>query len=199
MSDISAVLKRCKRPLIGLGVSIVLAAASLSGAHYALDALQAQAQSAAAAAQALQDQVNGQESDLQNVQTHIQRFEQLRAQGLMGDAQRVVWMEQLHQAFAETGLAQQLRMELMPAQALTGAGDGTDGTAVVLTHDLTFELNSALETDVLQALERFKHAVTGRFRVQECRFSDATAEGVLVRCTLRFVTIAEPPAAPTVP
>lgn len=199
MSDMARVFALSKRPLTVLGASVLAAAALLVGSYYGLDAVRMEAQNAAAQAQGTQDRVAEQENDLRNVQTHIQRFQELRALGLMGEAQRVVWLEQLQQAWSTLGLAQELRMELKPAQTLLPEGEDADPAAAVYTHDLVLETDAALETDIVSALERFRHTVKGRFRVQECRFSDAKSTGMLARCTLRFVTIADAPVAPSTP
>lgn len=194
MSDVQRIAVLCKRHLMALGLCAGAAAVVLGALYYGAD-LQLQAtQTAAAELQGQQALVLEQENDLKNVQTHIRRYQQLREQGLMGEAQRMQWMEQLQQAFAEVGLAQGLRMELRSPQPLVLDPALQGGADQPLSHDLVFEMAGVLETEVLAGLARLRQQVRGRFRVDACRFSDAKDDGLMAHCTLRFVTI--PAAAP---
>ncbi|MGQ0711812.1 MAG: hypothetical protein ACT4NV_18925 [Rhodoferax sp.] len=194
MNDVQRIAALCKRHLLALGLCAGVAAVALGALYYGADLQRQATQATAAALQSQQALVAEQENDLKNVQTHIRRYQQLRDQGLMGEAQRLLWMEQLQQAFAQAGVAQQLRMELQAPQPLAVDPALQDADSQALSHDLAFEIPGVVETEVLAGLAHLRQHARGRFRVHACHFAEAKADGLLARCTLRFITI--PTAAP---
>lgn len=194
MNDIQRIAQLCQRHLLALLLSAAVAALALGALYYGGDLQRQATQGAAATLQGQEALVAEQENDLKNVQAHIQRYQQLREQGLLGEAQRVQWMEQLQQSFDQIGVGQEMRMELKPPQVLALAPSLQDGASQAFSHDLEFELSGVLEPEVLAGLAHMRDHVRGRFRVDACEFSNATREGLRARCTLRFVTI--PAAVP---
>lgn len=196
MSEVTKVLLLGKRALVGLGLSVLAAAALVAGNYYSQQALHEGAQEAESMVRRESAWVARQKNDLQTVQTNIQRYQELRASGLIGEAPRVAWLEQLQQLWTTLGFTQDLRMELKPAQPLQEGGGEASPNPMAFTHDLVLEVDSVLETEILDFLERARQTVKGRFRVQECQFSNPNSTGMMARCTLRFFNLTEATAEP---
>lgn len=56
-------------------------------------------------------------------------------------------------------------------------------------HDMQFEMQDSVETEVLDLIDRFRGQAKGRFRVNACKLHDPKESGLTAQCALRFVTI----------
>ena len=142
------------------------------------------------------------------MRSHIQRFNTLRTQGLVGDPDRPLWAEELQAIYDRSGLPTALTYQLQtpkpvaevnagtaPAPSLAVSAEGASREP--LFHDLKFEVRETQEDEVLQLIQDYRSRVVGRFRVNACSFSDPKDSGMTAQCVLRFVTIPAPkPAAP---
>ncbi|MDD5030535.1 MAG: hypothetical protein PHH58_13730, partial [Rhodoferax sp.] len=141
---------------------------------------------------ALQSVLVMKQDDLMNLQTKTSRFNQLRQQGLIGDADREGWVEQLAASkqrlgLAALGLSYTLKTPQAVAVAAPDAPTPTD--AGLQTHDLEFELNNSHEEDLLTFLNDYRTHVKGFFRVEACSLGSPTDTGLKARCTLRFFSV----------
>lgn len=181
-------------------------AATVAGLNYWVGELQNTLTQVQRRYQEQQTQLSAKQEDLRNVREHIQRFETLRAQGLLGSPERTQWVEQLQTSYQELGLPGRIVYQLQ-APVLLGAGaappiagappiEGAPGTTPILSHDLTLELRDVHEGDVLTLLQNYRNQVKGRFRVNACALQDAKETGLKARCVLRFISVPIDPAQP---
>jgi hypothetical protein len=137
----------------------------------------------------LQDSLATQRADLASLQSSTGRFSQLRQQGLLGQADREGWAEQLVASSQRVGLPDNaLRYTMLPPKALADAG-------AARIYDLEFELKNSHEEDLLALLQDYRTHVKGLFRVEACRLENLSDQGLLARCTLRFFNLPDDQAA----
>ena len=140
------------------------------------------------------------ESDLLNVRANIQRYQQLREQGLVANPDRALWLEQLQESHQQLGLLGGLALQLQAPKPLASMTEPVAEAELPapLMHDLQFEMRDTLETEVLALIHDYREQATGRFRVNACKFQDPKDSGLTAQCVLRFVSIAPPtPSPPT--
>lgn len=202
MNDWLPVCRRARTSLIALtGVSIFSAALYLGSSHFRTTLNQRLGQRQAEVS-AEQEALSQKQSDLDNMQSHIQQFRQLQEQGLIGAAQREDWVEQLLATRQQLGLPEQLTYTLQqptplnnnpnPEQAPTDTNQPLSPDTP-LAHTLEFELAQTQEAELVALLKTYESKVRGRFRVQSCRLAEPGPSGLTARCTLRFFTL--PPVA----
>lgn len=197
MTPVLSIFKRARRPLNWLGGAIFLSLTLVFGSIYGRDALKKNLAQSRAQLSAQQPNLKAKQLDLRNIQAHIEQFRAFRAQGLVGSADREGWVEQLVASREQVKLPDTLSYILKPPQAMTDAATPDPVAAAAAnpnaptTHDLDFEVKGIHEVELLTLLNDYRTRVHGRFRVQACRFSEATETGLFARCTLRFFNLPE--------
>ncbi len=194
------VLVGARGSLLALALVVVLCAGVVLGMNYWVGSLQNTLTQVQNLNQEQQTQLSTKQDDLHNVRDHIQRFETLRAQGLLGAPERTQWVEQLQTNYQELGLPGRIVYQLQasvplgadPAQPEAGVTGGTP----TLAHDLTLELRDVHEADVLTLLQNYRYQVKGRFRVNACTLQDPKESGLTAQCVLRFISVPIDPAPP---
>ena len=194
------VLVGARGSLLALALVVVLCAGVVLGMNYWVGSLQNTLTQVQSLNQEQQTQLSTKQDDLHNVRDHIQRFETLRAQGLLGAPERTQWVEQLQTNYQELGLPGRIVYQLQasvplgadPAQPEAGVPGGTP----TLAHDLTLELRDVHEADVLTLLQNYRYQVKGRFRVNACTLQDPKESGLTAQCVLRFISVPIDPAPP---
>lgn len=140
-------------------------------------------------------QLDTQQADVKNMQNHIARYETLRKQGLVGEPDRALWVEQMQESRKRLKLPETFAVELKAAKPIGSSGDSSGSQALqvdpqqALWHDLQFEIRDVHEIDVLRLVQDFRDNVKGRFRVHTCKMDEPKNTGLVAICTLRFVTI----------
>jgi hypothetical protein len=139
------------------------------------------------------------QSDLSQLQSHIERFHQLARSGLLGTPERAAWVEQLVQSHRRGGLPNNLSYTLRPARAAsqpapTSSSRLTEPSAEnalgeLQFHELEFKLQGVHEEELLSFLQDFETHASGRFRVDACQLSEPTPSGLVAQCNLRFFTL----------
>lgn len=209
MSDWSPIVVAAKRSLIALGVVAVGSAAAVFALQTWADTLKRQVAEMEAAVQSQRGQLAAKQEDLRNVRSHIKRFNALRSQGLVGDQDRALWVEELQASYGRLGLATPLSYRLQIPTRVANTNAGAAVTAPGLTaaptegastesqfHDLQFEVRDLQEEELIRFIQDYRSHVVGRFRVNNCSFLEPKDTGMTAQCVLRFVTIPEPkPAA----
>ena len=206
MNAYKPVLLLARKNLIVLGVVVAVCVALVLGLQQLAGSLQTSLGQSQAALQEQRALLDTKQTDLTNVREHIQQYAALRAQGLVGDPDRALWVETLQDSYRRMQLADDLIVELSAPKPLADSGaPGSLGVAGVLpdrsqaealAHDLQFEMRNAVETDVLRLIQEYQTQVKGRFRVNSCKLSAPTVTGLTAKCVLRFVSI-PPPASKT--
>lgn len=131
---------------------------------------------------------------------NLARFAALRKQGLIDQADRAGWVEQLLASRQQLGLPdtlvyalqapKPLRPEGSAANADTGQSpDSAEPQISASYHDLEFGITHIHEEELLALLQAYKSSVRGRFRVNSCTLLEPTTNGLSARCTLRFFTM----------
>lgn len=201
-NDWKIIMQDARRALIILGVSLALAGILFFGSDYARQST-AQTRHQIDAEFAAEEQIRAQkERDLSDIDKNLPEFRQLISNGLIGNAEREVWIEQLTATHHQLGQPNTLNYILQaprPYQAGNEANPPPENAATSLpaassgiqTHDLLIELSAVHEGDVFNLIEHYRRQVKGLFRVQECEFSQPGETGLSARCVLRFFTYNE--------
>lgn len=194
MNEWAPVLMSARRSMVWLAVAVMVSMAAVFGLGYLDGNLRNSLGQLQAAAQELQTQLGAKQSDLLNMQTHIDRYESLRQQGLVGDPDRALWVEQLEASHRNLGLPGAMAVQLLAAKPLVSSGGAAEPasempSAEPLMHDMQFEIHDSVETDVLDLIQNFRAQAKGRFRVNACKLHEPKESGLTAQCALRFVTI----------
>lgn len=187
------VLRLARRSLMGLGglfITCVVLVFGLEQLKLSLHTSLAQEQ---AALQEQQAQLETKRADLTNVREHIQRYQGLRNQGLVGDPDRALWVEQLQTSHREARLPDGLSVQLQASKPLAGSKASTaeadPSQPMPLSHDLQFEIRNVVESEVFSLIRQYRDQAKGRFRVNLCKLSNPKDNGLVAQCVLRFVSI----------
>ena len=195
MNPWRAVFILAKRSLTMLGVVVAVSVASVVGLEMLSDSIGATLQQLRASTQEMRAQLDTKQSDLLNVRSHIQRYQELRTQGLIGVPDRPLWVEQLQESYRQTGIPGNLVYQLQPPHRLSSVVPGTQAPipdqSEPSAHDLQFSFTDGHEADLLNLIRNYRARVKARFRVNSCEMRDAKESGLTVECTLRFLTLPE--------
>jgi hypothetical protein len=202
MTGWKSIFLAARRSLVALGVLALLCKAGLVALYALADSLATQVAQLGSAVQDQRGQLAQKQENLRNVRSHIERYERLRSQGLVGAPDRAQWVEELLASHARLGLTLPLIYQLqVPKTVVEANAAATAATAAVsidgtseepLAHDLQFELRDVHEGDVMRLIQDFRSHVKGRFRVNSCTFAEPRVSGMRAQCVLRFVTVPLP-------
>ena len=194
------VLAGARGSLLALVLVLVLSGGAVAGLNYWVGSLQNTFTQVQGLHQEQQTQLTTKKDDLHNVRDHIQRFEILRAQGLLGVPERTHWVEQLQTNYQELGLPGHIVYQLQAPVPLGGGAAQPEAVppnaTQALAHDLKFELRDVHEADVLNLIQNYRNQVKGRFRVNACTLQDPKETGLTAQCVLRFISVPIAPAQP---
>ncbi|NHZ39615.1 hypothetical protein [Massilia aquatica] len=173
-----------------LGAALLVGAASWYRAQQAGELAQA-AQVRATAAGRFQNV----ESEKQDIAIYQPRFMELQADGLIGDENRLAWIETIKAIQGKRKLVS-ASYEIEPQQALVFAAPMALGDYRLRGSRMRVELGLVHELDLFHFIDDLRAA--GRFTVQDCKMkrTEAPAESVGVarltaNCTLVFLTLAK--------
>lgn len=173
-----------------LGAALLVGAASWHAAQQAGELAQA-ARVRAAASSRFQNV----ESEKQDIAIYQPRFVELQAGGLIGDENRLAWIEAIKAIQGNRKLIS-ASYEIEPQQALVLASPMALGDYQLRGSRMRVELGLVHELDLFHFIDDLRGA--GRFTVQDCKMkrTDAPAESVGVarlnaNCTLVFLTLAK--------
>ena len=192
MNEWKPILLLAKKSLLVLGVVLLMSLTAVFGMRSVEDGFNTALLQLQAALQQQQTQLESKNTDLKNMENHITRYESLRAQGLVGEPDRAMWVEQMQVSRKSLKLPESFAVDLQAAKPLGGAETAPpeEGSpALPQMHDLQFELRDVHELEVLALVQDFRNHVKGRFRVQSCKLQEPNDAGLSVRCSLRFVTM----------
>ncbi|MBI5108724.1 MAG: hypothetical protein HZA62_08240 [Rhodocyclales bacterium] len=198
------IFQRSRRRLNILGASIFFALTLVFGSIYLRDSLIKSLATSQGLLGARTATLNLKQGDLSSIRTHIARYRELRQQGLVGNAERESWVEQLVATRSELGVAEMLNYVLKPPRSVAEDGSGelaaassaanpdAQGADSAMYHDLDFEIRGSHEGELLALLNEYRSKVKGRFRMQSCRLGSPGSNGLVAQCTLRFFNQPEP-------
>jgi hypothetical protein len=195
MSEWKPVFKESKANLIIVGVILISSVLAIWSSRHISSRFTKETVQLNNELQQKISQLDTQQADVKNMQNHIARYEILRKQGLVGEPDRALWLEQIQESRKKLKLPETFAVELKAAKPIGASGDASGSQALqadpqqALWHDLHFEIRDVHEIDVLRLVQDFRERVKGRFRVHSCRMEEAKNTGLVAICTLRFVTI----------
>ncbi len=198
MKDWKPVFLLARNNLIALAFVVVVGFGVVFGVRHFANSLNVAVLQTQAALQQNQNQLESRKADLENMESHIKKYKTLKAQGLIGEPARTLWVEQLQQSRKNLRLPDTLGVQLNESKQLTLSGSEAvdDGTTIQpLMHDLSYEISDVHEQDVIALMQDYRIHVKGRFRINECQLVEPKETGVSARCVMRFVTM---PAADAV-
>jgi hypothetical protein len=181
---------------------LVLCLASLLGSHY----WSAQQQASLARSQNERSMqaatTSAGTAELQYLQSHIVRFQQLVQLGMVGQPDREAWVLELQASHRRAALPGPLQWTLHAPELLAtsdaGAATPTHDSQAQ-AHELEFSLSGVQEEEVLALLQDFGARVKARMRVDSCSFDQPTPEGLSAHCSLRFFTLTGTAGHPSAP
>jgi hypothetical protein len=140
------------------------------------------------------------ENEKSEIQQFQPRFIELRAAGLVGDENRLAWVEAVRQVQEERKLPS-VSYEIEPQQALAMDRPLDLGDYRLRGSRMRLHMGLVHELDLFNLLDDLRNA--GRFSVENCKLTrnsappDAgAAPRVLGECTLVWLTLGSAPAAP---
>ncbi|NHZ92601.1 hypothetical protein F2P45_26855 [Massilia sp. CCM 8733] len=173
-----------------LGAALLVGAASWYWAQQAGELAQA-ARARAAASSRFQNV----ESEKQDIAIYQPRFVELQAGGLIGDENRLAWIETIKSIQGKRKLVS-ASYDIEAQQALVFAAPMTLGDYQLRGSRMRVELGLVHELDLFHFIDDLRGA--GRFTVQDCKLkrTDAPAESfgvarLTANCTLVFLTLAK--------
>lgn len=207
MSDWQTIFSLARRCLIVLVSALSAGLALYFGSLFLRDKMQAELSQLQQTESASQANLAEKQTDLNNLQSNINRFTVLRQQGLVGNADRAGWIEQLLASHQRSGLPNTLAYTLQAPKPLAQQGDPADPAAAAADsasgaptapqfYDLDMALSNIHEDELLALLRDYQAQVKGRFRVNACTLSGRTETGLSARCTLRFFTLPDGQTTP---
>lgn len=197
-------LRRASGHLMLALALIALGGAALGWARWDLAEQTRQRNEAQAALDALQAESDQLGASLQMLEDNIGRFRALQREGFVGSGDRIAWTEALMRVRDALQLPD-TAFELAPQQMLEpslGAVELIGETAPPevsgpLAHDLRIQIRGLHEGELLALLDRLQAERVGHFRAQTCELTrDAQIDGLMLDCTLRFITYLPPAVDP---
>lgn len=196
MSPIQAIARRTRRPLLMLAATLAGAVLLAAGSAFLRSRLAETLANRKLMLSTLQSGLAQKQLDLNNIQLHIEQFRALKQRGLVGDADREGWVEQLvavgKQQWPGGGT---LSYTLAPPQAMIDAATAeaypSASPVAPLRHDLRIDLQNVHEDELLALLQRYAREARGSFRVEGCHLDNPGPTGLYAICTLRFFTLPE--------
>ncbi len=157
---------------VSVGVTVGLVNYSASYAHQARqDRLNAQRQLNEA-----RDQLTASRSDLENMAAYRQEYQALEAQKVIGDEQRLDWMEGLEK-IREEGVVLNLKYNISPQQAYVPNPPLDAGNFALNISPMTLQLDLLHEEQLLHLIAALNSRIPGWFMLERCSLAPANATG----------------------
>jgi hypothetical protein len=187
---------QARRQLLWFGIAFTLVILLVIASHYFRNSLQRGVDQDEGLLVAQTANLAAKQTDLDNIQTHIQEFRSLKERGLVGNGDREGWVEQLVATRTTLRLPDSLTYTLNPDRSISdntkeAAVDPPAATNTARAHDLDFEFKEIHENELLKLLQQYQSKVHGRFRIQSCALTSPGPQGLFIKCTLRFFTLPE--------
>lgn len=202
MNHWRTIARLLRRSLITLALALLALLVLYVATFMVKDQMQTQSVQKQQEESALQASLLTQRADLVSLQSSTGRFNLLRQQGLLDQADRAAWAEQLVASSQRAGVPQgalsytMLAPKPLADDAFSTADAAAPTTTGPLIYDLQFELKNSHEEELLALLHDYRAHVKGLFRVQACSLENRTEQGLLARCTLRFFNLLADQPAP---
>lgn len=191
MNKYREIFKLSRLALIVFSLSVLACIASVAVVTYFSDRAAGALAQQQAALQALRDEIQTLNSDLESIEANLSGFKHLAKLGLVGEPNREIWVEKLEAIHRQSGLPPTLRYTLnAPVAHTTGAGSPQAGVPTdALDHDLSIEMSGIHEGELLAFTDRLARDWLTPFRIESCDINADSERGLNVNCTLRLFSI----------
>ncbi len=122
------------------------------------------------------DQLVSAQSDLENMAAYRQEYQALAAQKVIGDEQRLDWMEGLEK-LREQGVALDLKYSISPQQAYAPNPPLDTGNFSLSISPMTLQLDLLHEEQLLHLIAALNSHIPGWFMLERCSMAPAAAKG----------------------
>ena len=185
-------------PLWLLGLSALLASVLAAGSEWHWRVAQAAHRRAESTLAAASREFLSVDEDERLVRARYPEYRRLAAEGLLGEEQRLDWLEALRDADAALKLPA-IRYDIDAQQPWRRTLEVDTGPYTLRSSDMTLTLALVHEGDLVRLLERLRTARVGLFSVETCSVGrratpalPAAAPALDASCTLRWVTLGSP-------
>lgn len=192
-------------PLWALGVAAGLACALLAGSEWHWRAAQEAHIGAEGALATASREFLSVDEDERLIRARYPEYRRLAAEGMLGEEQRLDWLEALREADAALKLPA-IRYGIEAQQTWRRALEIDTGPYTLRSSDMTLTLALVHEGDLARLLDHLRAARVGLFSVETCSLGrragkDTPSDGPTLdaSCVLRWVTLGAPSAAVSTP
>ncbi|WP_286745303.1 hypothetical protein [Aquabacterium sp. UBA2148] len=176
--------------LVQVAAALMLMSAILWGVQSFMSPDWRQADSTLQAAQAQLDEARQEQAD---VQTHLPRFHQLVAAGLLGGEPRAAWVEDLLHTARQQGLQDQVSFSLAAPESVE-LPQSELAQSRVQRHVLELQMTQVHEVEALRLIQQLQARHAEVTRMASCLFAQPTPAGLSVQCRINFLHIDPTPA-----
>jgi len=176
MSFSAADIPEIKWSLLAFGASLVVAAGLINvSASYQRQAKQDR-QTAQQLLTAAREQLIAAQSDLENMATYQMEFQALDAQKVIGNEQRLDWMEGLEKV-RQQGHVLDFKYSIAPQQAYVPNPPLDTGNLALNISPMTLQIDLLHEEQLLHLFTALNTRMPGWFMLERCSLSPANAQG----------------------
>lgn len=197
MQDIA----RLRWPLILLATAVAAGAAMILSSRHLVEAAEAAHRQLAAKQGDLRARIGRAREEEADLRERIALFDQLRARGMIGQEERLGWVEQIARIKAQRRLLE-LQYELSPQHAVDDAlltGGPIAGAHEFMASTMRLRMTLLHEDDLLGFLDDLRRAVNAHLLVRECTIdrlvppqaAPGLAGQLRATCTIEWITLRE--------
>jgi hypothetical protein len=133
------------------------------------------------------------------IHTHLPRYQELDAAGVVGDEHRLAWVEALREVSARLGLAG-MRYEVMPRKPYVPPVPVSPGGLKVYASVMKVRLGLLHEDDLFRFIDAMTAQSLGYFNVERCTLrrtgeqpqADPATANLEAECDLQWLTVHRP-------
>ena len=182
--------------LIGLMLSIIVSSSLVVGSYYFTDAMNRDYNMRNALFMNISQRYLAIDEEAKQIKTYLPEFIELYSKGVIGQEQRLNWMEMLKES--ESSIKLPALAYTVDSQRTYVAAFPVDlGRFQIYASEMTMQLSLLHEGDLLRLLDGLDKKVSGLFSVNNCKFSKSgdivldnpKAANVTVDCNLDWYTI----------
>lgn len=179
--------------------TVLIGAGLLGGSHYFESRMKARYEAQKRQLNLVRSNYYTVDEEERLIEAYLPKYRALREQGIIGDEQRLSWVEALGDASARIKLPS-LSYEISPRRPYAPDLPLDTGAFQVYASEMNLRIGLLHEGDLPALLQMLDRNATGLYSVSECRLSRNAdtfrlapmAENVTAQCTLRWYTIALP-------
>lgn len=182
-----------------LAATLLLSAGLLGGSHYFESRMEAKYEAQKRRLNVVRSNYYTVDEEERLIEAYLPRYRLLKERGVIGDEQRLTWVEALGDASASIKLPS-LSYEISPQRPYVPDIPLDTGAFQVYASEMNLRIGLLHEEDLAALLRMLDRHATGLYSVSHCRLSRNAetfrlapmAENITAHCTLRWYTITLP-------